>query len=378
MGNVACFDGAVGGPVPRTPKQGFKVCVCGGAGEMGKPLCLLMAMDPRVAELSVYDLTISMVPAEIVGADLRHLERRCVVQAYSLDATERPVDHLEQCFRGCHLVLVVAGVPNKDRTMTELLKINANIAKSIVEACGRFCPEAVVGIIVNPLNSVVPAMARLYEKKGLDPMKICGVTTLDVVRANKFVHEETGAPIENIDIPVVGGSGATSGATALPLFSQDRVARKMPVPRQNELLERVRNAGSEITAIKKGKGNAVLAMAYAAARFGKAVLSGLSGQRTVETAFVKQVDGPCPYFSSRVTFGRTGVEKVHKIGGKLSPHEKTSLGEVVELLKRDVQDGLDYAEKTDLCFNPAQAVHDSAGAYSNPPTAIAKSLGHRQ
>ena len=41
----------------------------GGAGGIGQPLCLLMAMHPRVWELSVYDLTIAMVPAEGIGAD---------------------------------------------------------------------------------------------------------------------------------------------------------------------------------------------------------------------------------------------------------------------------------------------------------------------
>ena len=31
--------------------------------------------------------------------------------------------------------------------------------------------------------------ARLYEKAGLDPRKVIGITSLDTVRANKFVHE---------------------------------------------------------------------------------------------------------------------------------------------------------------------------------------------
>eukprot|EP00438_Fugacium_kawagutii_P027607 Skav231510 [mRNA] locus=scaffold84:233674:241718:- [translate_table: standard] len=99
-----------------TPKKGFKVCVCGGAGGIGQPLCLLMAMDPRVWELSVYDLTIAMVPAEGIGADLGHIERPCRVKAYSLDTTQKPVDHLESCLKGCSLVLVPVGVPSKGRS----------------------------------------------------------------------------------------------------------------------------------------------------------------------------------------------------------------------------------------------------------------------
>merc|ERR1711937_125472 len=107
---------------------------------------------------------------------------------------------------GADLLLVPAGGPRKPgMTRDDLFNINAGIAKGIVESCAKYCPDAMLGLIVNPVNSIVPAMAELYKKKGLDPLKVIGVTTLDIVRANKFVHEISGAPINTIDIPVVGG-----------------------------------------------------------------------------------------------------------------------------------------------------------------------------
>jgi malate dehydrogenase len=48
----------------------FKVVVCGGAGGIGQPLALLMAMHPAVTELAVQDVTMAMVPAAGVAADL--------------------------------------------------------------------------------------------------------------------------------------------------------------------------------------------------------------------------------------------------------------------------------------------------------------------
>merc|ERR1719379_54919 len=79
------------------PAGNFKVCVCGGAGGIGQPLSLLMASDPNVKELCVYDLDIAMVPAAGVATDLSHIERKCTVKGYSLSLEYKPIDKLEEC-----------------------------------------------------------------------------------------------------------------------------------------------------------------------------------------------------------------------------------------------------------------------------------------
>merc|ERR1719238_376847 len=175
------------------PKKPLKVCVCGGAGGIGQPLSMLMAMDQNVSELCVFDLSIAMVPPAGVAADLSHIERKSAVKGYVMEVGKNPIDYLEECLTGCNLVLVPAGVPRKPgQTRDDLFNTNAGIAKGIVDACAKHCPNAMVALIVNPVNSIVPAMAELWAKKGLDPMRVFGVTTLDVVRANKFVAEATG------------------------------------------------------------------------------------------------------------------------------------------------------------------------------------------
>merc|ERR1712039_77246 len=156
-----------------------------------------------------------------------HLETKVKVTGYVKSLDEKAIDKLGDCLKDCSLVLVPAGLPRKPgQTRDDLFKVNAGIAKEVVEACAKYCPNAVVALIVNPVNSVVPAMAELYKKKGLDSKKIVGVTTLDVVRANKFVSELTGSDPDNVQVPVVGGH---AGVTILPLFSQDAQARKIPV-----------------------------------------------------------------------------------------------------------------------------------------------------
>merc|ERR1712174_108530 len=130
-----------------------------------------------------------------------------------MEVGKNPSDYLEECLTGCDLVLVPAGMPRKPgMTRDDLFKINADIAKGLVEACSKYCPNAVLALIVNPVNSIVPAMAELYKKKGLDPLKIVGVTTLDCVRAVMFVGqitEITGKNPNFIKVPVVGHAGLT-------------------------------------------------------------------------------------------------------------------------------------------------------------------------
>merc|ERR1712051_706744 len=218
-------------------------------------------------------------------------------------------------------------------------------AQEVVEACAKYCPNAVVALIVNPVNSVVPAMAELYKKKGLDPKKIVGVTTLDVVRANKFVAEMTGSDPDEIEVPVVGGH---AGVTILPLFSQEGHARRIPAAEIPALDKHVQDAGTDVVNAKNGKGSATLSMAYAGARLGKAVLAGLNGTPTTECAYVMSDVMPgLPYFTSKVTFGKSGVEKVHPLG-RLSKHEEERLAEAKAALQKEIQSGLGYAATNQL------------------------------
>merc|ERR1712110_401267 len=235
-------------------------------------------------ELCIFDLNIAMVPPVGVATDLSHLERKCDVKGYVMEVGGKPIDHLQECLTGCHLVLVPAGMPRKPgQTRDDLFKINADIAKGIVEACAKYCPDAVLGMIVNPVNSVVPAMAELYKKKGLDPMKIVGITTLDVVRANKFVGESVGKNPNFINIPVIGGH---AGKTILPLFSQDKIAKTIEADKIPALDAHVQDAGTDVVNAKNGKGSATLSMGYAGARLGKAILAGLSGTPSTECCYV--------------------------------------------------------------------------------------------
>eukprot|EP00439_Symbiodinium_sp_Y106_P086449 s590_g33.t1 len=301
----------------------FKVCINGGAGGIGQPLSMLMAMNDSVKEVSIQDVTMAAVPPAGVAADLGHLEYPSKVVGYATDPSKPAVDQLEECLTGCHLVLVPAGVPRKPgMTRDDLFNVNAGIAKGVVEACAKYCPDAVIGLIVNPVNSIVPAMAEFYKKKGLDPLKIVGVTSLDIVRANKFVAEITGKSPGEIEDP----AAATISTDKIPALDK-----------------RTQDGGTEVVEAKAGKGSATLSMAYSGARFGNKVLKGLAGTPTDECAYVASTVTELPYFSSKVTFGSKGVEKIHGIG-TLNSYEQGRLKEAMDQLKTEIDKGLEYAK----------------------------------
>merc|ERR1711988_164337 len=277
--------------------------------------------------------------------DLNHIEKKVKVNGYAKALDEKAIDKLGDCLKGCDLVLVPAGMPRKPgQTRDDLFKINAGIAKEVVEACAKHCPNAVVALIVNPVNSVVPAMAELYKKKGLDPKKIVGVTTLDCVRANKFVGDITGKHPRDVSVPVIGGH---AGVTIMPVLSQDPIAATIEKSKIEALDKRIQDAGTEVVNAKGGKGSATLSMAYAGARFASSILSGLAGEPTVECAYVMSNITDLPYFTSKVRFGVKGVEQVLPIG-TLNDYEQKRLDEAKAQLKTEIDTGINYAKVNDL------------------------------
>lgn len=96
---------------------------------------------------------------------------------------------LENALTGMDLVIIPAGVPRKPgMTRDDLFNINAGIVRTLCEGIAKCCPNAIVNVISNPVNSTVPIAAEVFKKAGTyDPKRLLGVTTLDVVRANTFV-----------------------------------------------------------------------------------------------------------------------------------------------------------------------------------------------
>nr|P46487.1 RecName: Full=Malate dehydrogenase, mitochondrial; Flags: Precursor [Eucalyptus gunnii]CAA55383.1 mitochondrial malate dehydrogenase [Eucalyptus gunnii] len=312
-----------------------KVAVLGAAGGIGQPLALLMKLNPLVSQLALYD--IAGTPG--VAADVGHINTRSEVAGYVGE------EQLGQALEGSDVVIIPAGVPRKPgMTRDDLFNINAGIVKSLCTAIAKYCPNAVVNMISNPVNSTVPIAAEIFKKAGTyNEKKLLGVTTLDVVRAKTFYAGKAKVPVEEVNVPVVGGH---AGITILPLFSQAVPKANLADEDIKALTKRTQDGGTEVVEAKAGKGSATLSMAYAGALFADACLKGLNGvPDVVECSFVQSsIITELPFFASKVKLGKNGVEEVLELG-PMSDYEKQGLEILIPELKASIEKGIKFANQ---------------------------------
>ncbi|MCJ1271787.1 Malate dehydrogenase, cytoplasmic [Lobaria immixta] len=317
-------------------RQASKVTVLGGSGGIGQPLSLLMKLNPRVTELALYDIR----GAPGAAADIGHINTRSTVTGY-----EPSGDGLKKALSGAAVVLIPAGVPRKPgMTRDDLFNTNASIVRDLAKAAADAAPEANILVISNPVNSTVPICAEVFKSKGVyNPKRLFGVTTLDVVRASRFISQLKNTDPADENIPVIGGH---SGVTIVPLLSQ--AGYSLEGKEHDDFVFRVQYGGDEVVKAKDGGGSATLSMAMAGARFAESLLKAAQGEKgVIEPTFVDSPlykDQGIEFFSSKIELGANGVEKIHEVG-KITPFEQKLLDACLVDLKKNIEKGVAFVKQ---------------------------------
>lgn len=318
-----------------TARRLSKVAVLGASGGIGQPLSLLLKLNPRVSELALYDIR----GAPGVAADVAHVNTKSTVTGYDTNS-----GGLAAALKDAKVVLIPAGVPRKPgMTRDDLFNTNASIVRDLAKACAEECPDANILVIANPVNSTVPICAEVFKAKGVyNPKRLFGVTTLDVVRASRFVSEIKDTDPADENITVVGGH---SGVTIVPIFSK---SSHPELSSNADLVKRVQFGGDEVVKAKDGAGSATLSMAMAGARMAESVLRAAGGEKgVVEPTFVDSPlykDQGIDFFSSRVELGPNGVEKILPVG-EVDAAESKLLEACFGDLKKNIAKGVEFANK---------------------------------
>lgn len=315
--------------------RGAKVAVLGASGGIGQPMSLLLKNLPLVSQLNLYDI----VNTPGVAADLSHINSPAHVHGF------QGADSLDEALSGMDLVLIPAGVPRKPgMTRDDLFNTNASIVQTLAEACAKNCPNAILGIIANPVNSTVPITVEVFKKHNVyNPNKIFGVTTLDIVRANTFVAGLKGFDATKTNIPVVGGH---AGKTIVPLISQSSPKAEFDQATLDQLVHRIQFGGDEVVKAKDGAGSATLSMAYAGAKWAESVLKAMSGEEgIVECSFVESSITDAKFFSTPIKFNKEGMEKNLGLPSGITKYEEDLINAAVPELQGSIKKGIEFANK---------------------------------
>ena len=316
------------------PREFPQVAVLGAAGGIGQSLSLLLKMNPLITELSLYDLR----GTAGVAADLSHTNTGCTVMGY-----EGP-ENLAAALTGCDLVVIPAGVPRKPgMTRDDLFSINAGIVRDLCVAVAENCPDALVNIISNPVNSTVPIRRRGVQAEGnVRPQE--GVRRVHPGR-RALQHLRCGGQGPGRERRGRPRRGRPRGDHHSPLLSQAYPACEFTADEIEKLTVRIQNAGTEVVEAKAGAGSATLSMAYAAARMAEACLRGLSGEPDVyECTYVASTVTDLPFFATKVRLGPSGAEEVLPVGD-ITDYEKGWLEKLIPELKASIDKGVAFANE---------------------------------
>ena len=242
--------------------------------------------------------------------------------------------------RGADVVIVTAGVPRKPgMSRDDLIGINTNVMRQVGAGIRKYCPDAFVICITNPLDVMVGV---LRDACGLPTNKVVGMAgVLDSARFRYFLADEMNVSVEDVTAFVLGGHGdsmvpLTRYSTVAGIPLTDLVKMKwLSQKRLDEIVDRTRNGGGEIVNLLKtgsafyAPASSAIAMAESYLRDKKRVLpcaAYLRGEYGIRGLYV----------GVPVVIGAKGVERVVEI--KLDPAERKAFNTSVRAVKKTVAD----------------------------------------
>jgi malate dehydrogenase len=113
------------------------------------------------------------------------------------------------------VVIITSGIPRKPgMTREELIGVNANIVKSVVENALKHSPDATLIIVSNPMDPMCYLTAKI---SGLPRNRVIGLGgALDSARFKYYLSQALQVNPNDVEATVIGGHGDT---TMVPLTS---------------------------------------------------------------------------------------------------------------------------------------------------------------
>ncbi|BES92214.1 Malate dehydrogenase [Nesidiocoris tenuis] len=313
-------------------ERGLKIAVMGAMGKIGQPLSLLLKQSPWFDEIAVHDTA----NPKGLALELNHVDTKSVVTSH-----EGEKGHAT-ALKNADIVLIVAGQPTevtREHRAEESFTTNFHLVMDISKSIATTCPQAATVVVSSPVNSTLPIACEVFKKvnRYVDPCKMFGLMTLNVIRANTHLAEVLQMDPEMMDVPVIGGNSPT---TAVPVLSQSKPCAHMTTEEVIKITRAIQGAGDEVIRAENGKSSAILSIAYATARFAISLAKALNGVEGIkECAMVmSNVVADVSYFASPLQLGLSGIEKNLGVPD-LTSYECCLLETALPFLKTDIEQG---------------------------------------
>ena len=153
--------------------------------------------------------------------------------------------------QGAEVIVVTAGVARKPgMSRSDVLDTNVKVIDGIVADIMQHAPEAIVIMVTNPVDVLTYRVAQLT---GWPRQRVLGQAgVLDASRMAAFIAIETGFSTRDITTIVLGGHG--DSMVPVPRYCTVNgvpVSHFIGAKRLDEIVQRTRDGGAEILALRK-------------------------------------------------------------------------------------------------------------------------------
>jgi malate dehydrogenase len=230
-----------------------------GAGNIGGTLAHLLLLK-KFSRVVLYDVMEGIPQGKAL--DLSHCGP---IEGFDADILGT---HDYADIAGSEVVIVTAGLPRKPGMSRDaLLESNAAVMKSVGTAIGRYCPDAFIICVTNPLDIMV---GLLHAFSGVPDQKIVGMAgVLDSARFRFFLAQALKVSVHEVQAYVLGGHGDSmvplTGLSNVAGVSLDQLVIEgtLTQAQLDQIVHRTRQGGGEIVNLLK-TGSAFYAPASAA------------------------------------------------------------------------------------------------------------------
>ena len=210
-----------------------------GAGNIGGELARLCA-NKELGDVYLFD-----IPAKEKFAQGKALDLEQNGSILGYDSNIRGTGNWAD-LEGSDVLIVTAGIPRKPgQSRDDLVATNLPIIRDVANNAKKYCPNAFVIVISNPLDAMVYEYKRVTGcAKGM----VAGMAgVLDSARFQLFLAREANVSVKDVRAMVLGGHGddmvpvlsmtTINGVPASTLIAKDKL---------NSIIERTRKGGGEI------------------------------------------------------------------------------------------------------------------------------------